>query len=86
MARFIMTIPDELLPDILEAFAFAYPIPVDDNDIPIMSSGQNAKIQLRRFVREVYITYNTLLDVETARLAATSAAEIASSEIEVNNE
>jgi hypothetical protein len=84
MGEFTINIPNGLLPGILKAFEHAYPIPVDKEGNPIMSQVQNARMHLRRYVREIYIGYESKTDSEAARLTAIKAAETASEDIEVN--
>lgn len=83
MAQFTLTIPNGLLQEILNAFEYQYPIPVDTDDVPVMTQAQNAKLQVRRYVRDIYTAYNATTASDAARDAAIMQAEIDSAPIEV---
>ena len=93
MAQFTLTIPNDKVQALLDAFAAQYPIPqavdeetggplVDESGepVPAYTKAHNAKMQVRRYVREVY----KAAQANAARLAAIERAEQESEGIEVD--
>jgi hypothetical protein len=89
MADFIITIPDPLVTDVIEAMCDRYgyqdiihTLDGDGSptDIPNpQTKGQFAKESLRKVIREAYITYKAKVDVQatmdTAKADATTDAD-----------
>lgn len=81
MAQFTITIPDGKVADLLEAFATLYPIPTtepeegEEEGDPLYTKVAWAKMQVRKYIREVYTAWKAKEAAEDARLAAISAAD-----------
>jgi len=50
MAQITLTIPDNKLQKVLDAFEEKYPIPIDENDAPLYTQSAWAKEQIRQFI------------------------------------
>lgn len=75
MAEFTFTIPDQYVPDLIEAFAdrFKYPETIQDpnetgpSGIPNpQSKADFAKEKIRDFIKRTYIEYKAKVNAETA--------------------
>lgn len=76
MARFTIEIPDSKVQELLTAFATLYPIPLAvDEEEPLYTKPVWAKMQVRKYIREVYTAWKAKQAAEDARLAAISAAD-----------
>lgn len=84
MAEFTITIPAELLNGLLDAFESAYPIPVDEDEIPLHTKAVWARMKVRQYVREIYRSQAAVLAAEAARISAADTAEVESEGLTVD--
>ena len=81
MAEFTITIPDNKVQELLTAFATLYPIPQavqEDPEVesePLYTKPVWAKMQVRKYIREVYTAWKAKEAAEDARLAAITVAD-----------
>ena len=81
MAQFTIEIPDDKVAELLTAFATLYPIPQavsEDPEVesePQFTKPQWVKMQVRKYIREVYTAWKAKEAAENARLAAIDAAD-----------
>jgi len=88
MAEFTITVPGDKVQDLLDAFATVYPIPLavseeGEEEEPQYTKPAWAKLQVRRFIREVYKAWKAKQAAEDARLAAIQVADDYSEDWEV---
>ena len=79
MATFTMSIPDAIVPVLLNAFDWQYPgrvvVDEDGNPVETCTKADWAKLQLRRHIKEIYKSYKVVTDMDAARDAAALEAE-----------
>ena len=80
MAQFTIEIPNDKVAELLTAFATLYPIPQavteeGEEGEPQYTKPVWAKMQVRKYIREVYTAWKAKEAAENARLAAVDAAD-----------
>ena len=81
MAQFTIEIPDDKVTELLTAFATLYQIPLavqEDPEVepePLYTKPVWAKMQVRKYIREVYTAWKAKEAAEVARLAAIEMAD-----------
>lgn len=79
MATFTLTVPDALVPDMLDAFAALY-----GYDAATDGTRANfAKGKIRDYVKEVYTAHQATIGAEAARQSAISAADTTTADVDV---
>lgn len=79
MASFTLTVPDALVPDLLDAFADMYGYDAETDG----TKANFAKSKIRDYVKEVYKAHQATISAEAARQSAISAADTAAADVDV---